>query len=158
MHWRYCSLAPSHRYLGQYAYKRHPHNVVCDHPEYPFPVVFMGNTGVACKEPRHKQLRRSSSKYMLLVHEQMKIRSGHNYARATTVELSWHMQNYDLIGSLELKWERNEFFARFQSWAPKPFLKWVASIGVSQNEHLRHFVVLTVARWDSCGVCYHIQY
>ena len=28
------------------------------------------------------------------------IQLGHNLAHATTVQLSWHVQNYDLIGSL----------------------------------------------------------
>ena len=34
--------------------------------------------------------------------------SGHNFAHATTTKLSWHVQKYDLIGSLEFKLTTNE--------------------------------------------------
>ena len=37
------------------------------------------------------------------------IQSGHNYAHAMTAELSWHVQNCDLLGSIELKSEQKEF-------------------------------------------------
>ena len=33
----------------------------------------------------------------------MTIRSGHKFAHATTAELSWHVQNCDLVGSLDSK-------------------------------------------------------
>ena len=36
------------------------------------------------------------------------IHSGHNFAHATTAQLSWHVQNWDLIGSLFFKLEHHE--------------------------------------------------
>ena len=36
------------------------------------------------------------------------IQSGHNFAHAMTAELSWHVQNYYLIKSVESKLEQNE--------------------------------------------------
>ena len=42
------------------------------------------------------------------------IPSGHNFAYAMAAELSLHMQNYDLIISLESTLEQIEF-SRFQS-------------------------------------------
>ena len=41
------------------------------------------------------------------------IRSGHNFVYAMTAQLSWHMQNCDLIGSLESKLEQNKFAQDF---------------------------------------------
>ena len=39
----------------------------------------------------------------------MIIQSGHNFAQVTAAELPWHVQNSDLIGSLESKLEQREF-------------------------------------------------
>ena len=36
-----------------------------------------------------------------------------NLAHAMTAKLSWHVQNCDLIGSLESKWEQKEFYGEF---------------------------------------------
>ena len=36
------------------------------------------------------------------------IQSGHNFAHVTTAELSWHVQNCDLIRSLEWKLQQTE--------------------------------------------------
>ena len=36
------------------------------------------------------------------------IQSGHNFTHFMTAELSWHVQNYDLIGSLESKLEQKD--------------------------------------------------
>ena len=38
------------------------------------------------------------------------IRSGHNFAHATTAQLLWHVQNCVLIGSLCFTWEQHIFF------------------------------------------------
>ena len=38
------------------------------------------------------------------------IPSGENFAHVMTAQLSWHVQNYDLIRSLESKSEHKEFF------------------------------------------------
>ena len=40
-------------------------------------------------------------------------RSGHNFAHAMTARLSWHVQNYDLIASLESKLEQKYFSQDF---------------------------------------------
>ena len=39
----------------------------------------------------------------------MMIQSGYNFAHATTAQLSWHVQNRDLIGSLEIKLRQKYF-------------------------------------------------
>ena len=44
---------------------------------------------------------------------QTAIRSGNNFAHATTAKLSWHMQNCELIGSIESKLKQNEFSQDF---------------------------------------------
>ena len=36
--------------------------------------------------------------------------SGHNFAHAMTAELSWHVQDCGLIGSLESKFELKYFY------------------------------------------------
>ena len=41
----------------------------------------------------------------------MMIRSGHSFARVTTAELSWHVQIYDLIASLQL-WLKQRMFSQ----------------------------------------------
>ena len=38
------------------------------------------------------------------------IQSGHNFAHAMTTELSWHVQNCDLTGSLESQLDVEEFY------------------------------------------------
>ena len=50
------------------------------------------------------------------------IQSDHNFAHATTAELSWHVQNYDLIGSLQCKLDQIKNFQRFQQQAHKLFI------------------------------------
>ena len=47
--------------------------------------------------------------------------SGHNFAHATTAELSWHVQNYDMFGALELELGKL-LFTNFHSWAHKSFV------------------------------------
>ena len=44
-------------------------------------------------------------KICVIVARKIVIQSGHNFAHATTAELLWHVQNYDLIGSWKSKWE-----------------------------------------------------
>ena len=39
---------------------------------------------------------------------QIMIQAGHNFAHAMTAELSWHVQNFDLIGSLESNFEQTK--------------------------------------------------
>ena len=39
---------------------------------------------------------------------QIMIQSSHNFAHAMTAELSWHVQNFDLIGSLEWNFEQTK--------------------------------------------------
>ena len=39
--------------------------------------------------------------------------SDHNFAHAMTAQLSWHVQNCDLNGSLESQLEQNEFLKDF---------------------------------------------
>ena len=51
------------------------------------------------------------------------IHYGHNFAHVTTAQLSWHVQNHDLIGLLRSKLEQNKF-TRFQLWAHELFAKW----------------------------------
>ena len=41
------------------------------------------------------------------------IRSCHNFAHAMTAELSWHVQNYDMIGMLESELEQKAFTQDF---------------------------------------------
>ena len=45
--------------------------------------------------------------------QKIMIKSGYNYAHVTTAELPWHVQNYDLIGSLKWKLEKNEIWQDF---------------------------------------------
>ena len=42
---------------------------------------------------------------------QIIIRSGHDFAQATTAQLSWHVQNCNLIGLLESILEQKHFFS-----------------------------------------------
>ena len=44
----------------------------------------------------------------------MHITSGQNFAHATTAELSWHVQNCDLIRSSEKELEQNAFSQDFK--------------------------------------------
>ena len=37
------------------------------------------------------------------------IQKSYNFAHVTTAELSWHVQNYDLVGTLFLKKEQYDF-------------------------------------------------
>ena len=39
--------------------------------------------------------------------------SGHNFALVTTAQLSWHVQNFNMTGSLESKWEYEYFSQDF---------------------------------------------
>ena len=55
----------------------------------------------------------------------MIIQSGHNFAHATTAELSWHVQNCDMIGSFGCKLEKKRIFFRVELWAHKLYAKWV---------------------------------
>ena len=41
------------------------------------------------------------------------IKSCHNFAHAMTAELSWHVQNYDMIGMLESELEQKEYTQDF---------------------------------------------
>ena len=59
----------------------------------------------------------SDFKWKIMIHY------GHNFAHVTTAELSWHVQNHDLVGLLRSKLEQNEF-TRFQLWAHELFAKW----------------------------------
>ena len=45
----------------------------------------------------------------------------YNFAYATTAVLSWHVQNFNLIGSLLIKWKHKEYS---QLWAHKWLVKW----------------------------------
>ena len=65
------------------------------------------------------------------------IQSGHNFAHAMTAELSWHVQNCDLVGLPESKLEQKNIFARFQFWAHKPFVKWTPVNLVSDHSPVR---------------------
>ena len=56
------------------------------------------------------------------------MKSGHNFAHVTTVQLSWHVQNCDLIGSLLFKYLATCIFARFVLWVHKLFVKWVSCV------------------------------
>ena len=48
-------------------------------------------------------------KILLVVLMILMIQWGHKFAHVTTAQLSWHVQNYDLIGSLFVKEEQHEF-------------------------------------------------
>ena len=50
------------------------------------------------------------------------IQSSHNFAHAMTAQLSWHVQDYDLIGSLESKLEHQEFQQDFNCKLIYPLL------------------------------------
>ena len=41
------------------------------------------------------------------------MQSRHNFAHVKTAKLSWHVQNYDIIGSLVLKYEHTEILKDF---------------------------------------------
>ena len=57
------------------------------------------------------------------------IRWGHNFAHATTAELSWHVQNWDLQTKSEWIFKilitTTGIFTRFQSWPHKVLVGWV---------------------------------
>ena len=61
----------------------------------------------------HKEFSSPSSKshktYFVLRWKIIMI-SGYNFAHATTAQLSWHVQNCDLIKSLETKLKQNTFY------------------------------------------------
>ena len=48
------------------------------------------------------------------------IRSGHNFAHVMTAQLSWHVQNYDLIGSSESWIKQKTFLWNFNDELVKP--------------------------------------
>ena len=50
--------------------------------------------------------------------------SVHDFAHATTAQLSWHVQNRELIGSLFVNSEQN-IILRFGLWAYGPIVWWV---------------------------------
>ena len=58
--------------------------------------------------------------------KKVRIRSGHYFAHAMTAQLSWHVQNCDLIGSLESELELMHYSTRFQLLTHKLFVKWVS--------------------------------
>ena len=51
------------------------------------------------------------------------IQSGYNFAHTMTAELSWHVQNYDLIRSLDSDLVQKYFSQDLQLWAHKWFVK-----------------------------------
>ena len=46
--------------------------------------------------------------------------SGHNFAHAMTVELSWHVQNCDLISYLFFMYDQEVFFQDYSHELVKP--------------------------------------
>ena len=53
-------------------------------------------------------------KICVVVSCKIMIQSGHDFAHVTTAELSWHVQNCDLIGLLLLQLEQKEFWWDFR--------------------------------------------
>ena len=52
----------------------------------------------------------------------------HNFAHATAAQLSWHVQNYDMIGSFEIKSKQKRISVKFQLWAHKLFVTKIPGI------------------------------
>ena len=52
------------------------------------------------------------------------VRSGHNFAHATTAELLWHVQNCVLVESLFFTWATC-IFKKFGLWACELYVNWV---------------------------------
>ena len=48
----------------------------------------------------------------------------HNFAHVKTVELLWHLENYDLIQWLETNLEQRAFSLKFNHELVKIFVKW----------------------------------
>ena len=85
--------------------------------------------------PFYKQFMNSWSKscmiITLLFHKQIKMRSGHNFAHATTAQLSWHVQYCDLIGLSESRWKQNENVLKISvmtSWSVCEMWPWLHGI------------------------------
>ena len=63
-------------------------------------------------------------KFHVALSSKTRIRSDHNLAHVTTAELSWHVQNCDLIEWIIIKIRVKLNFAKFLLWAHKSFVKW----------------------------------
>ena len=77
------------------------------------------------------------------------IQSSHNFAHATTAGLSWHVQNYDLIGSVFFMEELLVFillffFRKFGIWAHKLFVKWVPGPMLMMRASSFKFLTITI--------------
>ena len=64
-----------------------------------YPCVYLGPIFQRIHEHHNPNL----VKFHIALAGKMMIRSGHNVAHATTAQLLWHVQNCDLIASLELQ-------------------------------------------------------
>ena len=68
------------------------------------------------RDTSHKTFLCSSSKFCKIhtaLTSRVITKSSHNFAHATTAELSWHVQHCDLIGSLESKWKQKQLSQHF---------------------------------------------
>ena len=54
----------------------------------------------------------------------LEIQSCNSFAHVKTAELSWHVQNWDIILLSFTILEQHIFLIRFWLWALKPFVKW----------------------------------
>ena len=73
------------------------------------------------------------------------MQSGHNLAHVMTAELSWHVQNHDLIGlsePIKAKW----IVTIFQSWDCKSFVKWIYSL-LGWSKYVR-------LDWSFTAICF----
>ena len=70
--------------------------------------------------PFHKGIMSSWLKYFenfpFVIIMILRMQSGHKFAHVMTAQLSWHVQNCDLIGSLLFKYEQNYFFQHINPW------------------------------------------
>ena len=60
--------------------------------------------------------------------------SGHKFAHVTTAQLSWHVQDCDLIWLLFWHKNRLKFLTRFELWAHESFVTWVPA-AIMQHLH-----------------------
>ena len=97
----------------------------------------VGDTNVCCcgVDFRSKHLTKglwtydwNLAKIIFAVIFLLTIQSGHKFAHVTTAQLSWHVQNCELIRPIYFVYEEDFFFflqnlMNFASWAHKTFVK-----------------------------------
>ena len=80
----------------------------------------------------------------------MMIQSGHNFAHATTAQLSWQVQNFDLIGPEE-GWKQKEFLKDLDYKHKNSLKNWLPGLLIIQQR----IVYMKQSKW--VVILYHTK-